>query len=824
MTKPQRRGAPPPASMANLPARAAEALQRERFKEAIELFKTLARQDPQPRWKEALADAYCGRARDLSDKGMFKEAAMVLENTLTPSGMLRDPRLYVTCLIRDGQQAKAAAYLLKTIGHPDLPASERAALEGLTAALLLTVPQLPASSPPVPPEVARWRDAALAAREALAAWVDGASAEEMERHLNRISLRSAFRPVRLLLKSVMTFPPDPARTLGLLETIDRQSPFFPLRTAVEAALRAGSGLDADAWQRLTPAQQAFVAETGGLPAESVQSLTRMSAAAQSGPSALFTYLLKQSNLPEAELRSACLNLLPKVPDRIAQFEQRFGPLSRLDQYRVQALAAEARGDWPRVEDSWYLAARLTAAAEDRPSQLSSGVIYRHLAHLATQNGGFTGGPDPQDDPRIFYLERSADADPDHIPTILARMAWYRREERHKDWHRLADEAVQRFPQDSQILLQATQSAVARQAYKKAAGFARRLLTIDPINPGVRRQMIELQLAHARKQMRAKRADLAARELAQAAEWDRADAPNGLLRIARGLVALQGGEKEQAAAWLREGAALAGGGVDGWFRAVLEAELMQCAGGDALWLREELVGARRAPPTKAAVMAITSALGQVPVGDSKRGVASLVLAMRAWLSQAAGIVWSAAEFQILADVFVRFEAFDVLRDYARAARRREPGHWEWRFYEIVARTRGDSRRMTMAESDAIDDMGDAASERGDTQAVKRLARFIGMEQPRLPHRGRVREHDLDEDGKVELLELLKLALKDMPKGATDGLRGRVREIGREAAIAELLAMTRGSEMGAAMPLPMLREFCEDMVDNAMSGHTARKGRA
>jgi tetratricopeptide (TPR) repeat protein len=810
--------------MANLPARAVEALQRERFKDAIELFKTLVRQDPQQRWRDALADAYCGRARELRGKGMFKEAAMVLENTLTPSGTLHDPHLYVTCLIRDGQQAKAAAYLLKTIAHSDVPAGERASLEGLTAALLLTVPQLPAYPPPVPPEAARWRDAALAAREALAAWVDGASAEEMERHLNRISLRSAFRPVRLLLKSLMTQPPDPVRTLGLLETIDRQSPFFPLRKAVEAALRAGSGLDADEWHRLTPAQQAFVAETGYLPAESVQFLTRLSAAAQGGPSALFTYLLKQSGMPEAELRSACLNLLPKVPDRIAQFEQRFGPLSRLDQYRVQALAAEARGDWPRVEESWCLAARLTGAAEDRPSQLSSGVIYRHLAHLATRNRGFTGGPDRQDDPRIFYLERSADADPDHIPTILARMTWYQREERQKDWHRLTDEAVQRFPKDSQILLQATQSAVARQAYKKAAGFARRLLTIDPINPGARRQMIELQLAHARKQMRAKRADLAARELATAAEWDRADAPSGLLRIARGLVALQGGEKEQAAAWLREGATLAGGGVAGWFRAVLEAELMQCAGGDALWLRDELARARRASPTKEGVMTIVSSLGQVPVSDSKRVGAGLVLGMRAWLSQASGFVWSPAEFQILADVFVRFEAFDVLRDYARAARRREPGHWEWRFYEIVARTRGDSRRMTMAESDAIGDMSEAASERGDAQAVKRLAKFIGIEQPRLSHRGRVSEDNPDEDSPVEFVELLKLALKDMPKGATDGLRSRVREIGREAAIAELLAMTRGSEMGAAMPLPMLREFCEEMVDNAMSGQTSRKGKA
>ena len=108
--------------------------------------------------------------------------------------------------------------------------------------------------------------------------------------------------------------------------------------------------------------------------------------------------------------------------------------------------------------------------------------------------------------------------------MLELIGRYRDEDQSKDWHRLAEEAVQRFPDNSAVLLQATASAVARKAYKKAAGFARRLLQIDPINAGVRRQMIELQVAHARKQMRARRADLAAKELARR--------PNGSGRMPR----------------------------------------------------------------------------------------------------------------------------------------------------------------------------------------------------------------------------------------------------------------------------------------------------
>jgi len=806
--------------MATLPARAAEALQQERFKEAVELFKQLVRQDPRPEWREALADAYGGRARALAGKGMFKEAAMVLENTLTPAGLLREPYLYVTCLIREGQQPKAAAYLLHCVASGAVPAGERAAFEVLTAALLVTVPVLPAPARPEPPEAARWRELAATSRAALAAWVDGASPEEMDRHLKRISLRSAFRPIRLLLQSLTTVPLDPERTRRRLETIEPGSPFFPLRQAVEAAV--GAGLDADAWHRLTPTQQAFAAETGGLQAAAVQSLGRLSAVARGGPAALFAWLLKQADLPQAEVKSACLNLLPQIPDRVPQFEKSFGPLSQLERHRVQALAAEARGDWEAVERSWSLAARQNSTAEDRISRLSSGVIYRHLAHLASLHPEIEGDDDDGDG-EIFYLERSGETDPDHIPTVLERIAYYRREAREKDWHRLADEAVQRFPDEGQILLQATQSAVARRAYKKAAGFARRLLTIDPINPGVRRQMIELQLAHARKQMRAKRADLAGKELAQAAEWDRPDTPSGLLRIACGVVALQSGETEQAEAWLREGVTLAGGGVGGWFRAVLEAELMRCAGGDALWLREELAAARRTPPTKELVMAVVSALGQVEAGEDKRALSGLLLGTQAWLEQGAGIVWSAAEFQLLADVFVRFDAFELLGTYARAARQREPANPEWRFFEIVARTGGNGRAMTMAETHELDDMAEAASERRDFHAARRIARFLGMDLPRSSRRGRMADDLEDDIDDAEMLELLRMALKDMPKGAADTLRGRVGEIGRTAAIEETMDSFRSSELGAILPEPMMRQLCEDMVSRATGGPTARRGR-
>jgi tetratricopeptide (TPR) repeat protein len=125
--KPHRRGPAPSASIDTLALRAAEALRQERFREAIDLYKLSLRQEPRPEWKRALAEAYHGRARALAAKRMFKEAAMVLENTLAPDGTLHDPLFYLQCLLRDGQQQKAATHALAYIGRDAaLPVDSRA--------------------------------------------------------------------------------------------------------------------------------------------------------------------------------------------------------------------------------------------------------------------------------------------------------------------------------------------------------------------------------------------------------------------------------------------------------------------------------------------------------------------------------------------------------------------------------------------------------------------------------------------------------------------------------------------------------------------------
>src|SRR6266851_3773895 len=98
MSNQLRQGSLLEASAPPLASRATEAMRLGDFKQAIDLFKRLVKQDARLEWRDALAEAYAGRARILAAKGMFEEAEIALSKTAAPEGTVQDPLLYVQCL------------------------------------------------------------------------------------------------------------------------------------------------------------------------------------------------------------------------------------------------------------------------------------------------------------------------------------------------------------------------------------------------------------------------------------------------------------------------------------------------------------------------------------------------------------------------------------------------------------------------------------------------------------------------------------------------------------------------------------------------------
>jgi hypothetical protein len=223
------------------------------------------------------------------------------------------------------------------------------------------------------------------------------------------------------------------------------------------------------------------------------------------------------------------------------------------------------------------------------------------------------------------------------------------------------------------------------------------------------------------------------------------------------------------------------------------------------------------------MAIVAAVSRPEAGENKRVVTGLLLGMRAWLQQAAAFEWSDAEFQALAETLARFDAFDLLQDYAQAARRRDSASPVWRFHDIVARTKGNPDRLSMGETDDLLKMAEAAARREDFHAAMRIERFLDGDGGASAGRGRadVALPDITDDD--EMAALLMAMMNGMPRAAADSLRGLVQELGRETAVAQIVEQFRASPSGPGMPEPVLWQLCEGMVAKAMDGSQSRPRR-
>ena len=479
-------------------------------------------------------------------------------------------------------------------------------------------------------------------RKALAALTAQKPPDEIEPFIAAIPARSPFGPVRLIVKSLVI--DDPAKARRFVDGVPQASPFGPLRLAAEATLPGEPAEVVGRLDEASPAQRAFALEWLGASANGPSMLARLLDAKRSGPGQLFAFLTRQATtLPAADVRNACFNLLPQITDRIVPFERSFGKLSEAEKARILALAAEAKQDWPRAETHWPAAAAAFAKDGSSQARLSAGVIYRHLSALAQKEPSIVGDG-MFAEPVVSYLRKSLDWDPDCLPAMLELIKLYREGGDEQHWHALADEAAERFPTESAVLMQAIELAAARKAFKKAAGFAKKLLSVDPINRPARQRMIELKISHARKQMRAKRPDLASNELAAAGEWERADAPNADLRINQGLAGLRGGQDPQAEARLREGVDLAGGGAVGWFRAALQDALMaRPQERPAAPVGEELARALRGAPTKPEIVAIAALLSAQDVRADPKATYEPGWKFGNWIRQATRAELSAAEF-------------------------------------------------------------------------------------------------------------------------------------------------------------------------------------
>ncbi|TCG03250.1 hypothetical protein BZM27_49890 [Paraburkholderia steynii] len=361
--KPSKASAAPSAAKKTvLPDQAEAALGASRYREAIEHFKELLKQERRPAWLEGLAAAYAGRAEQLAQKGMIKEALALWRTRADMCGTPLIEGPYVGWLLKAGGGEQVLRLLAGATQK--LAPDAQTQLETQVAAAVLVAPDSALTGLPADSPLLRHR---AAARAALAAFARGDDAA-MSEHVQEIPFRSPYRDLRTLLRAFSLYRTDPRQADVALNRIPPDGPFERLAAVLRVCVLPG-----EAWlaslHSLNDEGRALVLDIKGWPEERrplVLELARLSDGPAS-PTMLYDLLVRhRSALPADRAAQLCRRLLPHVPERLKSYPASFGVLSAADKDHILALAAELKRDPEQAEDHWLnLVERLRADPAQR---------------------------------------------------------------------------------------------------------------------------------------------------------------------------------------------------------------------------------------------------------------------------------------------------------------------------------------------------------------------------------------------------------------------------------------------------------------------------
>lgn len=502
---------------------ARQALDQGRYRQAIEHFKALLKQQTCLEWRQGLAQAYAGRATALAAKGMHQEALVIWQNRqrlgddvapVTPE--------QVDALLRLGRTVDALEAGRALQGQS--PAQQRHLAGKIGAHYLAGDTQLAEALAPDDP-LRRHGDPLQRALQAYAAGDN----EAVESALAGIPFRSPYRDLVQLIKVLQRLETDPHAAAALLDKVPTDTPFAAVRHAVATALLPESR-QFEALGELSDGARRFAMTLCGWGQERqavYAQLKRLGPAPSIKQRIDALYQLRRP-LGEAWVQDQAMRLAcHEIPEGLQHFAKWCPePPSGYLQKRLYAWCLETQDADPwEIHDAW----ESVAGALERERTLSPGSEEALRAALALRrvdqrfhclDAVPSQDPDCLDHAAAQQLEHSLKYDPDDVATYLRLHGYYLRGKQLKEARRLENAALARWPHDVKVLTAALDTALASGAFKKAAGLAGRILQQDPINRGARERLVKAHLAHAVKQIRATRTDLAQGELRHAAYWDR----------------------------------------------------------------------------------------------------------------------------------------------------------------------------------------------------------------------------------------------------------------------------------------------------------------
>ncbi|HEX7440411.1 MAG TPA: hypothetical protein VF319_09965, partial [Caldimonas sp.] len=320
-----------------------------------------------------------------------------------------------------------------------------------------------------------------------------------------------------------------------------------------------------------------------------------------------------------------------------------------------------------------------------------------------------------------WLAQSLRLDPSDRDTHLRLLRDARLHGELKHARTQLEAARQQFPGDALVLQEAVEIALASGAFKKAAGLAKQVLQVDPINTRVRTLIGQAHLAHARKLIGTRNLQAARRELDEANDWLRSAGERGLLELLRGFAAEPAAAGDAA---LRQAVADLGGPLVGTFHLLLEGKRVkaQPAFAPQDLLRRAGVDITATPGTSE-VVALAQALHAAAERDS--ALPSALGVLSGMLGRAAATLrFGESDHLLVCEALHRHGQPDLTRRFAAAALERWPGRPVFVYLEAAARFGAAPWRMPQSEWKRLDRVFEQARDQGDERTTSRLSKLLG----------------------------------------------------------------------------------------------------
>ncbi|MBE9561936.1 MAG: hypothetical protein IMF12_03605, partial [Proteobacteria bacterium] len=577
-----------------------------------------------------------------------------------------------------------------------------------------------------------------------------------EEYINKIPFRSPYRDFCLILKALLLINFDQASANKLLIKIPSDSPYAKFANLIKLAIEPYNMGLLNKLANLTSTEQQFIGHIKGWNKQQFKTISIINEVVNMeniNDKIVLEILIKNRQVfGEKYAQNSSIAILPKYTRGIKLYEKTFATLSKFEKNRILALNYEQEENLSAAEEHWQICIEILKQ-DRKQNSLKIALILRHKTEILKKYDNWDSYEVPK------YLIQSLEFDPNDKKCYLDLTKWYKTNDQIKDYYQWSETAIKQLPQDSDILFVAMEASTDRKSFKKALKYAVALLKIDPINIKARNIARNSHIAHAHKLIKNSKYPLAHKELDEAAKFEKATKQTGIIQINQGLLELQeqGFIKpvkgrlpiklrtkplEQMTAQqlrqitnkypepvklLQEGIQLAGGGILGLFKLMVDSKKQSL---DCTKIYPLVVGIKSKVslfngigiPTQHEILEFINLIN-IYVKEEVNFLNDIVEQMKKQLQGFIKIKLPKEDMLSLCQCMKRINHHELLKVFANHALKNWKQHPAFIFYQMYSITKGDVWYLTEQQLDKLEIAIDNAKKQGDKRTAVMIMKFV-----------------------------------------------------------------------------------------------------